>query len=37
MSGDKASQSSFNECDHCEDGYYHSYTAANGVDKSICM
>lgn len=34
MSGDKASKSSFNECDHCMEGYYHPYTTAKGLDKT---
>lgn len=37
MTGEKASKKSFNECDHCNDTFYHEYTTANGLDKTVCI
>jgi formylmethanofuran dehydrogenase subunit E len=37
MTGDKASKKSFNECDHCAETFYHPYTTADGLDKTVCM
>ena len=37
MIGDKAYKSSFNECDYCEDSYYHLCNIANDINKSIYM